>query len=191
VAIHIRPLRREAALPLTARIEARSRPRPSLWARVITTRRLEALGIFAIYGAAAAVMAAYVETGPGTWYDSLAKPEYVRSEWLFGWVGAGVLGLMAIAAWLVWRRDWPEPERRRALAVLAAQLVIVSLWAPVLFDAHALDAALISAAAMWLVSLAALTTLAPANKLAAVLATPMLAWATYATGISAVLAIEA
>jgi tryptophan-rich sensory protein len=189
VAIYTRPLRRELDLPLTARIEARAGTRPQ-HAAIVTPRLLKALSIVAIYASSAAITARYVETGPGTWFDAQPKPDYVRTEWLFGQVELAVLMLLATSAWLVWRRDWPEPERRRALAMLGVQLAIVSVWAPVLFGAHAVDLAVLLAAAMWLASLAVLTTLAPANVWAAMLAAPMLAWATYAIGVSVVLALN-
>ena len=130
-----------------------------------------------------------MDTAPETWFGSLDKHDLVRTEWLFGWVLAGLYALLTLSAWLVWRRDWPEPERRRALAVTALQLVVASTWAPVLFASQSLDLALLVASAMWLVTLGMLTTLAPANWFAALLATPMFAWATYAVVVNVTLVV--
>lgn len=190
MAIYTRPLRRDLAGPVPVQVPAHT-DFVAAFRRLVTARRLTVLAIVALYASSAAVIARYVDTGAGSWFDAQTKPEYVRAEWLFGPVALGVLALLALSAWLVWRRDWPEPERRRALAVLGVQLIILTAWAPVLFGAHARDLALLISAAMWLACLAALTTVAPANRWAALLATPALVWATYAMGVSAVFAVEA
>jgi translocator protein len=179
LAIYTRPLRRDLAVPVTARRE------------LVTPRRVALLVIVLAHVASIAVASRYVETGAGSWFDAQPKSEFVRAEWLFGWVTPAVHALLGLSAWLVYRRDWPEPERRRALVVLALQVVVISLWAPVLFGAQALDVALLISAAMWLVCLGALTALAPANRWAALLACPAFVWATYAAAVSADLVLEA
>ena len=47
---------------------------------------------------------------PGAWYAALNKPSWNPPSWIFGPAWTLLYTLMAIAAWLVWRRDgWRRP----------------------------------------------------------------------------------
>ncbi len=45
-----------------------------------------------------------VSAGPDAWYASLNKPSWNPPNWLFGPVWTLLYTMMAISAWLVWRR---------------------------------------------------------------------------------------
>jgi tryptophan-rich sensory protein len=98
---------------------------------------------------------------------------------------------MAYAAWRVWRRIGPEPDRSRALVVFGVQLLLNGLWAPVFFGAEAPWLAMLVIAALWIAVLAMLLTFAPVDPFAAVLTVPYLVWVTYAAVLNAAIILMA
>ena len=82
---------------------------------------------------------------PGAWYASLNKPAWNPPAWLFGPAWTLLYTLMAVAAWLVWKRDgW-----RRPLLLYFVQLVLNAAWTPIFFGAHELGCAMVEMLALW------------------------------------------
>jgi translocator protein len=122
-----------------------------------------------------------------TWYAALAKPTFNPPNWVFAPVWTLLYSLMALAAWLVWRTPatgHDAANRRTALILFTAQLVLNALWTPVFFTLHLLLHSLIVLIALWLATL--LTTLSFQNvhRLAAILLLPYLAWITFAMALN-------
>jgi tryptophan-rich sensory protein len=148
-----------------------------------------ALGVIAVVTAiAGAVALHYVDTGSASWFHTLDTSRLRPSHELLGRDWMAMYALMALAAWLVWRSPL-RFERARALAVFGVQLVLSAAWGPVLFHAHAPEAAMLVVAALWLAVLGALTTFAPANPWSAVLLLPWFAWVTYAAAMNAAIVL--
>ncbi len=116
---------------------------------------------------------------PGEWYAALTKPSWNPPNRVFGPMWTLLYGMMAIAAWLVWRRGgWHGA--RVALTLFVIQLVANGLWSWLFFDLHRMGLALADLVLLW--CLVALTAVAfwHHRKLAAVLLLPYLAWLAFA-----------
>ena len=98
---------------------------------------LPALAVFLILCFAAAGIGGAV-TAPkiDTWYATLVKPSFNPPNWVFGPVWTLLFGLMAIAAWRVWRTDPKIGANRRALVLFGAQLLFNVGWSIAFFGAE-------------------------------------------------------
>ncbi len=116
---------------------------------------------------------------PGAWYAALAKPSWNPPSWIFGPVWSALYTMMALAAWLVWRRaGWQKGARPLSLFLL--QLLLNALWSWVFFGLHHPALALIEIVALWLAILATLLSFRRIQPLAAWLLMPYLAWVGFA-----------
>jgi tryptophan-rich sensory protein len=114
---------------------------------------------------------------PGAWYEALSKPSWNPPAWIFGPAWTLLYTLMAVAAWLVWKRDgW-----RRPLMLYFVQLVLNAAWTPLFFGAHQLGWALVEICVLWIAILLTMLSFHPVNKAAGWLFVPYLAWVTFAT----------
>jgi tryptophan-rich sensory protein len=69
---------------------------------------------------------------PGEWYATLQKPSWNPPNWIFGPVWTVLYVIMAIAAWLIWKRGG-FARQRLALSLYLAQLLFNALWSPLFF----------------------------------------------------------
>ncbi len=98
-----------------------------------SSRRLLALAGWVLLCFAAAAMGGLFM--PGEWYASLKKPSWNPPGWIFGPVWTALYSMMAVAAWLVWRRDgWGK--QRKPLLIFLTQLALNALWTPLFFGLH-------------------------------------------------------
>ena len=113
---------------------------------------------------------------PGDWYASLNKPAWNPPSWIFGPVWTALYLMMAVAAWLVWRRDgWRQPLR-----LYFTQLLLNAAWTPVFFGAQEIGWALAVIVALWAAILCTLLAFRRVSKLAAWMMVPYLAWVSFA-----------
>jgi translocator protein len=75
---------------------------------------------------------AVVGTAARVWYLSLTAPIGMPPNWLFGFLWTAVHVMMAVAAWLVWRRS----TATRPLRLWGWQLAANALWTPAFFTMH-------------------------------------------------------
>ena len=66
------------------------------------------------------------------WYAGLEKPSFNPPNWIFGPVWSVLFFLMAVAAWLVWRR-LGFAGAKAALVVFLVQLVANVIWSVLFF----------------------------------------------------------
>ena len=115
-----------------------------------------------------------------TWYAKLKKPSWTPPNWLFGPVWSVLYAAMAIAGWMVWKREgW-----RVALTFFAAQLALNLAWSFVFFKFHNTGLAFAEIVLLWVAILATAISFAPISKVAAALFVPYLIWVTYAAALN-------
>ena len=116
---------------------------------------------------------------PGEWYAQLKKPAWNPPGWIFGPVWTALYTMMAVAAWLVWRRGgWAV--QRKALAWFLVQLVLNALWSPLFFGWKNPDLAFAEIVLLWVAIFGTLLAFWKAHRAAGALLLPYLAWVSFA-----------
>ncbi len=118
--------------------------------------------------------------GPGEWYAQLTKPSWNPPGWVFGPVWTTLYAMMAVAAWMIWRRGgWRG--LRLPLGLFLTQLALNALWTPLFFGLHRPDLALVAIVMLWIAIVATIAAFARVHRGAAALLAPYLAWVSFAT----------
>ena len=120
-------------------------------------------------------------TGPAvsTWYQQIRRPSYAPPNWLFGPIWTALYAMMAIAAWLVWRKG-DAASRTLPLSLFAVQLALNTAWSPIFFGLRSFGGALVAIVALWLAILATLVAFLRVSVPAGVLLVPYLGWVSFA-----------
>ena len=138
------------------------------------------LGLFLAACFAAAALGG-VATGGAVrdWYPTLAKPAWNPPAWVFGPVWTVLYVLMAVAAWLVWRRaGWSGA--RRALTVFFVQLTLNAAWSGLFFGLRNPGAAFAEILLLWGAIAWTLVLFWRFSALAGMMFIPYLAWVSFA-----------
>jgi translocator protein len=135
------------------------------------------LGLIVLCLAAGALGAAVTAPAIPTWYAGLAKPSFNPPNWIFAPVWTALYVLMAIAAWLVWRRGNARPP----LTLFGVQLALNSAWSLLFFGLHRVDLALVDIVLLLAAIVATARAFHPRSAVAALLLVPYLAWVSFAT----------
>ena len=139
-----------------------------------------ALGLAAWIALTAAAAATGARFLPGPWYAALAKPAWTPPDAVFAPVWTTLYALMAIAAWLVWRRHgWRGAAA--ALWLYVAQLALNALWSWLFFGLHRPDLAFADVAALELAILGTLLLFWRKHRAAGALLLPYAAWVGFAS----------
>jgi translocator protein len=118
-----------------------------------------------------------------TWYPTVSKPAWNPPAWLFGPVWTVLYVMMAIAAWLVWRRAGFSGASG-ALGIFALQLALNAAWSPLFFGMRNPAAGLVDIAALWIAIGATLIAFWRVLPPAAVLLLPYWLWVSFATALN-------
>lgn len=129
---------------------------------------------------AAAVGGAATATSIARWYPTLHKPGWNPPNWIFGPVWTLLYILMAVAAWRVWRTGDAE-SGRRTFRWFAAQLSLNLLWSVLFFGLRSPGLAFIEVLFFWSLLVAILRHYWLADRIAAALWFPYVAWVSFAT----------
>lgn len=146
-----------------------------------TGRQLLALGGWVLLCFAAAAIGGFFM--PGEWYASLKKPSWNPPGWIFGPVWTALYAMMAVAAWLVWRRGGFAAQRG-PLMLFLTQLALNAAWAPLFFGWHRPGLAFAEIVLLWLVIAATIAVFRPVSRAAMLLLVPYLAWVSFAVALN-------
>jgi tryptophan-rich sensory protein len=120
---------------------------------------------------------------PGEWYSSLQKPSWNPPGWIFGPVWTALYTMMAVAAWLVWKRGGFTAQRR-PLTTFLVQLALNAAWTPLFFGLHRPGLAFAEILLLWLAIIATLAAFRRVSRIAAWLLVPYLAWVSFAAALN-------
>jgi len=112
---------------------------------------------------------------PGAWYAALAKPAWNPPNAIFAPVWSVLYGLMAVAAWLVWRRAGFSGAGA-ALGLFAVQLILNALWSYLFFGRHQPGLAFGDIVVLWVAILSVVLLFWRVDQVAGALLLPYLAW---------------
>jgi tryptophan-rich sensory protein len=145
-----------------------------------TTRRSAmSLAVFLVLTFAAATLGA--QFMPGPWYAALAKPAWTPPNWIFAPVWSVLYVLIAVAAWLVWRR---RPTVTLPLVLWLMQLGLNAAWSWLFFGLERAGLAAIDITLLLATIIATTVAFARVSRLAAALFTPYLLWVAYAAALN-------
>jgi tryptophan-rich sensory protein len=147
-----------------------------------TRSALGLLGWFALCFAAAAIGAA-ASVRAADFYAQLARPDWAPPASVFGPVWTALYALMAIAAWLAWRKGG-YATARAGLCLFVAQLVFNTWWSWFFFAWHLGALALADIVLLWVLVAATIVAFWRIRPLAGVLMLPYLAWVGYAAALN-------
>jgi benzodiazapine receptor len=115
------------------------------------------------------------------WYAYLQKPSFNPPNWLFGPVWTTLYVMIAIAAYLVWKKRSQSIEYANAKYVYILQLLLNFSWSIIFFGMHQILAALIVIGLLWLTIIVNILFFSRINKAAAWLLVPYLLWVSFAS----------
>lgn len=120
---------------------------------------------------------------PGEWYAQLKKPEWNPPNWIFGPVWTALYTMMAIAAWLIWRRGGFAAQRV-PLGLFVLQLLLNAAWSALFFGLHNPSLAFAEIVLLWLAIIRTMVTFWKGHRVAGLLLVPYLAWVTFAAALN-------
>lgn len=140
------------------------------------------VGWLVLTGVAAAVGAVASSDAP-VFYGRLDLPSWAPPASVFGPVWTALYLMMAVAAWLVWRRHGFRGARG-ALALFVGQLALNGLWSWLFFAWRRGALAFAEIVLLWLVLVATVVAFRRLHAIAAALLLPYLAWVTFAGALT-------
>jgi translocator protein len=132
----------------------------------------------------AAVGGSFTSAGMPEWYMSLEKPAFNPPSWVFGPVWTALYIMMAVAAWLVWKRSGFRGART-ALTFYFVQLALNLAWSAIFFALRSPGWALVEIVILWLAIAWTLRLFFHHSATAGWLMAPYLAWVSFAAALNA------
>lgn len=127
--------------------------------------------------------AAWTNLSVGDWYAALNKPSWNPPNWVFGPVWTALYIGMAVAAWLVWRKNGLAAAWL-PLLLFGVQLFLNAAWSALFFGMRSPGIAFADIVLLWIAILATIVAFGRISSLAATLLVPYLAWVSFATALN-------
>lgn len=115
-----------------------------------------------------------------TWYAFLTKPELAPPNFVFAPVWTTLFVLMAIGAFIVWRKGFARKDVWVALSVYVVQLVLNTLWSIIFFGMQNPKMAFFEIIVLWAAIVTTIVLFARISKIAGLLLIPYIAWVSFA-----------
>jgi tryptophan-rich sensory protein len=131
----------------------------------------------------AAALGALASPGAKSFYAELTRPSWAPPASWFGPVWSVLYFLMAVAAWLVWRRSL-EVRTRTPLVLFLLQLAVNALWSWLFFAWRLGGLAFADVAVLMALIAATVVSFWKVQRLAAALLIPYLGWVSYAAALT-------
>jgi tryptophan-rich sensory protein len=148
------------------------------------TRSLIGLGAWiGICFGAAFIGSIFTNPSLPIWYASLAKPSWTPPDWVFGPVWSALYLMMAVAAWLVWRRDGLATAAV-PITLFMVQLALNATWSILFFGLHMPGLAFAEIVILWFAILATTIAFWRSTPPAGYLLLPYVVWVTFAAGLN-------
>jgi tryptophan-rich sensory protein len=149
------------------------------------SRQQQTLGLIGwlVTSFAASAVGALASIQAKSFYGQLVQPTWAPPPALFGPVWSLLYAMMAIAAWLVWRRGGFRANRI-ALSLFLAQLVLNALWSWLFFAWHLGASAFADIVILWVLIIATLISFWRVRPLAGALLIPYLLWVSFASALN-------
>jgi benzodiazapine receptor len=116
-----------------------------------------------------------------TWYAALEKPAFTPPSWLFAPAWIILYVLMAIAAFLIWRKGLGEEGVKSALIIFLVQLVLNALWSIVFFGLQSPLYGMVVILALWIAILLTIIKFFKLSTAAGALLLPYILWVSFAS----------
>jgi translocator protein len=117
------------------------------------------------------------------WYLALERPAWSPPPWLFGPVWGVLYLLIAVAAWLVWKR-YGFAGAPVALALFLVQHVLNAAWSWIFFGLREPGWALLEILVLWALIAATTAAFWRRRPLAGALLAPYLLWVAFAAALN-------
>jgi benzodiazapine receptor len=121
------------------------------------------------------------------WHQNLNKPFFTPPNWIFGPVWTTLYILMALSAFLIWKRGLENRPVKIAFGFFIAQLVLNALWTPLFFGLKSPLIAFLEILILWTFILVTIVRFIKLSLPAAVMLVPYILWTSYAAVLNAVI----
>lgn len=129
---------------------------------------------------AAAIGSLFTFSSIPTWYAGLHRSILTPPNWVFGPVWTLLYILMAVAAFLVWRKI-EKPEARQGLIFWGEQLVLNAVWSIIFFGQHQIILGFVTIVILWLIILINIIWFFRVSRAAGWLMIPYVLWVSFAS----------
>lgn len=142
------------------------------------------IGFLALCLSVAAIGGMVTQTSVRDWYQQIPKPAFTPPDWVFAPTWTLLYVLMALAAWIVWRRR-DRPSIKLPMAAFGSQLLLNLAWSFIFFGTKSVGWALIEIVFLWAAIATTLVLFWRVNRIAGWLFVPYLSWVSYAVALNA------